>query len=435
MASIANGFREFGLFNLDDTLLRVGLALAIGLLVGIERGWRTREEEAGERTAGLRTFALIGLSGGVFALLARETGPMLLAAGFLAVAGALTLFRWRETQHEGTFGATTLVGAFLTFGLGAYAVLGDMVVAAAAGVATVSLLAAKDWLHAGLKVLTWPEIRSAIILLAMSFVVLPVLPDQGFGPYDAFNPSRLWLMTIVIAAVSFAGYVAVRVGGAEHGPLITGVAGGVVSSTATTLDLARRSREAPDASWLLLVGALAASAVMFVRVGVVVAIFGPGLLAVLSGPLAAAAVVTIGAAILIRASRAGGGKSSAVVAYGNPFDLTAVLGFGLLLALVLLLSKALTALLGAQGGLALAAIAGVADVDAITLSMTEVAGRSIGAGPASLSILTAVAANSLSKSVIAMMVGDRRFGLGYLAVNLAAIVAGGLLALAGTWSP
>jgi uncharacterized membrane protein (DUF4010 family) len=430
---IADAFREFGLPSLDETLIRIGLALAIGLLIGVERGWRTREEEEGERTAGLRTFALIGLSGGVWGLLARDLDPIVLAAGFLAVAGALTLFRWRETQHEKTFGATTLVAGFLTFGLGAYAVLGDMTVAAAAGVATMALLAAKEWLHAGLKVLTWPEIRSAIILLSMTFVVLPILPDQGFGPYEALNPRRLWMMTIVIACVSFAGYVAVRIAGTQYGPLITGLAGGVVSSTATTLDLARRSREAP-ANWrMLLVGALAASAVMFVRVAVIVALFGPGLLVFLSGPLAAATVATTAAAILIRGS-GGAHKASSAIAYENPFDLKAVLGFGLLLALVLFLSKALTELLGGQGSLGFAAIAGIADVDAITLSMIEVAGRSVGPGIAALSILVAVSVNSLSKSVLALFVGARRFGLAYLAVSLAAIVAGGLIALGGRWA-
>jgi uncharacterized membrane protein (DUF4010 family) len=241
-------------------------------------------------------------------------------------------------------------------------------------------------------------------------------------------------MTIVIAGVSYAGYVAVRIAGTQYGPLITGIAGGVVSSTATTLDLARRSREAPGASRMLLVGALAASAVMFVRVAVVVGLFGPGLLGVISGPLAAATVVTIAAALLIGAGSAGQGGTSSAVAYENPFDLKAVLGFALLLAVVLLLSKALTELLGGQGSLALAAIAGIADVDAITLSMTEVAGGSISAGIAALSILVAVTANSLSKSGLALIAGGRRFGLAYLAVSLAAILAGGLIALAGSWA-
>src|SRR5690606_38459035 len=152
-------------------------------------------------------------------------GEMAFAAGFLAVAGAVTLFRWRESEREGGFGATTVVVAFLTFGLGAYAVAGDMTAAAAAAVATAAILAAKGWLHAWLRALTWEELRSALILSAMTFVVLPVLPDRGYGPYEALNPRSLWLMTIAIAGVSFIGYVAVRVAGSRHGPLIAGVAG------------------------------------------------------------------------------------------------------------------------------------------------------------------------------------------------------------------
>ncbi|KAB2867668.1 MAG: MgtC/SapB family protein, partial [Bauldia sp.] len=193
-----------------ETLTRLGLALAIGLLIGVERGWREREEAEGERAAGLRTFALIGLFGGLWGLLSKELGAQALGLVFLAFAVAATVFRWRETEREGTFGMTTLIAAFLAFSLGVYAAVGDMTVAAAAGVAAVVLLAAKEWLHAWLKVITYAELRATLILLAMSFIALPILPDRGYGPYDAINPHGLWLMTIAIAGVSFIGYVAVK---------------------------------------------------------------------------------------------------------------------------------------------------------------------------------------------------------------------------------
>ncbi len=420
--------------NGDDTILRLGLALAIGLLVGVERGWREREEAQGERTAGLRTFALIGLSGGVWGLLTRFLGPLPLGLAFVALAGALTLFRWRETEREGTFGATTLVASFLTFALGAYAAVGDMTAAAAAGVATATLLAAKEWLHAWLKVMTWPELRSALILLAMTFVVLPILPDRGFGPYEALNPWQLWLMTIVIAGVSFIGYVAVKAAGARYGAVIAGIAGGLVSSTATTVDLARRAKAAPDSSPMLLTGALAASAVMFVRVGIIVSLFGPALLDRLAAPLAAAAVVTIAAALAFGARLSEPADDATATVYQNPFELKAVLGFAVLLAVVIFLSKALTTLLGGEGGILLAAITGIADVDAITLSMTEIASSATGPVFAAVAILVAVGANSLSKSVLALVVGGTRFGLRYLLVSLAALAAGGLVALAERWT-
>ena len=415
-----------------ETLTRLGLALAIGLLIGVERGWREREEAEGERAAGLRTFALIGLFGGLWGLLSKELGAQALGLVFLAFAVAATVFRWRETEREGTFGMTTLIAAFLAFSLGVYAAVGDMTVAAAAGVAAVVLLAAKEWLHAWLKVITYAELRATLILLAMSFIALPILPDRGYGPYDAINPHGLWLMTIAIAGVSFIGYVAVKIGGARYGALLAGTAGGLVSSTAATLDLARKARAAPATWRLQLAGALAASATMFIRVGVVVALFGPGLLDRVAGPLAAAAVVTVGIALALDPpwSKAAVEPPGDGAAFTNPFEFRAVLGFAALLALILILSKALTEAFGGEGGIVLAAITGLADVDAITLSMTQIVGSKASAAEAEIAILIAVAANSLSKSGMAVVVGGRRFGLVYLASSVAALVAGGAVAVA-----
>ena len=417
--------------NEIEILTRLGLALAMGLLIGVERGWRMREEAEGERTAGIRTFALIGLSGGIWALLATSLGAVLLAAAFLALAGAMTLFRWRETEREGRFGATTLTATFLTFALGAYAVVGDMTVAAAAAVVTMGLLAAKEWLHAWVKAVSWEELRATLILLAMSFVVLPVLPDRGFGPYDALNPRSLWQMTIAIAGVSYIGYVAVKVAGARYGVLLAGVAGGLVSSTVTTLDFARKARDAPASARLQLAGALAASATMFVRVGVVVTLFGPGLLARLAAPLAAATVVIATAALVLQAtwSEAESREGDEASQPKNPFELGRVFSFVAILAVILVATEAATANFGGQGGIALAAVAGIADVDAITLSMTQQAGGA-GAGEAAIAILVAVAANSIAKSALALFVGGLRFGLVYLAVTLIALAAGGAMALA-----
>ncbi|MCB1502069.1 MAG: DUF4010 domain-containing protein [Bauldia sp.] len=416
-----------------ETFTRLGLALAIGFLIGVERGWRERDEKEGERTAGLRTFALIGLFGGVWGLLSQEIGPAPIGLAFLAFAAAATLFRWRQTEHEGVFGMTTLMAMFVTFSLGAYAVLGTMAVAAAAAVATAGLLAAKESLHARLGGLTWPELRAALTLLAMTFVALPVLPDRGFGPYQVLNPYELWLMTIVIAGVSFTGYVATRVAGERYGPLIAGTAGGLVSSTAVTLDFARRAREAPALRRTYLSGALAASTVMFARVIVVVALFGAGLAGAVAPALAAAAAVSAAGALILNHSFApapatGAQESPAVK---NPFEIRFVLGFAVLLAVILVLTRIAGDTLGGAGNIVLAAVAGLADVDAITLSMTRLAG-----GPdatvAAIAIIVAVASNSVSKSVLAMTVGGVRFGLGYAAVTALSLAAGTVAALA--WS-
>jgi uncharacterized membrane protein (DUF4010 family) len=412
--------------NEQEIFTRLGLALGIGLLIGLERGWRERVHAEGERTAGLRTFALIGFSGGVWALVADRLGAVTLAVAFLAFAAGFTLFKWRESEREGDLGATTLVAGLLTFGLGAYAVLGSMAAAAAAGVVTAALLAAKAYLHDWIEALTWQELRATLILLAMSFVALPVLPDHGFGPYEALNPASLWLMTVAIAGVSFIGYVAVRLTGDRYGTLIAGIAGGVVSSTAATLDTARKARARPKMRRIELAGALVASTVMFLRVLLIVALFGASHLAHLAGPLVAAAAVSFAAALALFgaawSSRRADGDDGPV--FTNPFDLLAVLRFAALLAVILVASKGLTAAFGGRGITLLAAATGLADVDAITLSITRI-GASVSAVDAEIAILVAVAANSLSKSAIALFVGGRGFGLMYLGLTAVAVAVGG----------
>ena len=408
----------------QELLMRLGLALAIGLLIGVERGWRERTQEEGERTAGLRTFALIGLFGGVWAVLYGVVGPLPLAVAFLAFDGGFTLFKWRESEREVDFGATTLVAAFLTFALGALAVVGDMTVAAAAGVATAALLAAKRWLHRWIETLTWEELRATLILLVMSFVALPLLPDRGFGPYDAINPHALWLMTIAIAGVSFIGYVAVRVIGARYGTLVAGVAGGLVSSTAATIDFARKAKAAPATARIELAGAFAASSIMFLRILVIVALFGPFHLVLLAGPLSAAALVLLGGSLAFGARWSGEGEGGAAArTFRNPFELLAVLRFATLLAVILVASKWLVALFGGRGAVGAAAIAGLADVDAITLSITQVQGASISAVEAAAAIFVAAVANSATKVGIAFTAGTVAFGLRYGAVTLAAVLA------------
>jgi uncharacterized membrane protein (DUF4010 family) len=417
---------------LDETevLTRLSLALGIGFLIGIERGWRERDQGDGGSTAGLRTFTLVGLSGGIWGLLATPLGPAPLAVAFAVIGAALTLFRWRETSREGTFGATTLIAGFLTFALGAYSVLGSKTTAAAAAVAVAVLLAAKNWLNAWLKAMTWQELRAALTLLAMSFIALPVLPDRAMGPYGALNPRSIWIMTIAIAGVSFMGYVAVRLIGKRYGTLVAGIAGGVVSSTATTLDMARRARNAPEQRDNLLAGALAASAVMFVRVGLIVGVFGPFLLPVLIAPLAAAFVVTAAAALFLdppwRPAPAGIGDGNS--AFTNPLDLPVVLLFGAMIAVILVLTKALTMNFGAAGAVVLAAIAGLADVDSVTLSMTQLSAGVT--ADAVWGILVAVAVNSLSKSFLAVSVGGWRFGRVHIAASFAALAAGAVATLA-----
>jgi uncharacterized membrane protein (DUF4010 family) len=417
----------------DDLLLRLGMALAIGFLIGLERGWKDRTEQEGQRTAGLRTFTLIALLGGIFGALTKDQNFLLLASGFVIVSGALAAFFWREGVSEDDFSATSLVAVMLTFMLGAFAVLGEPVVAAAAGVAAAVLLAAKVQLHGWLTRITWPEFRAGLMLLAMTFIALPLLPHRAIDPYGAVNPYELWLMTILIAAVSFAGYAAIRIAGPERGTVMAAGAGGIVASTAVTLTLARLARDNPARIRLLGGSVILSGAIMMLRVLVVVAIINLAFAKSLAPALlAAAAAMLLLAFWLIRSAPGGKKKANAAdIRLKNPFDLLEVIRFGLILTAVMLLAVAARHFFGEAGLIGLAAISGLADVDAITLSMAKTAGTDMTSGPA-LAILTAVGVNTLAKTGYAAYVGGARLGLIVAAgtvVGFAAAAAAYLLVL------
>lgn len=381
----------------------LAVALGIGLLVGMERGWVGRNEPEGERTLGLRTLGLTGLLGGVAGAIAQvepQSGGPLLAAAFMVYALIIAVLRYREMRRDDTLGATTVVAALLVFALGAFAVLVDRELAATAGVAATLLLAFKSVLHGWLQRISWLELRAGLVLLVMSVVLLPVLPDRGFGPYKALNPHELWLMTVLIAAVSSIGYIAIRVAGDRWGVLLSAVAGGLVSSTVVTLTLARLSAEHPEREPLLRAGILLANATMMVRILIMASLFNAGLVRFLVIPLLAATLVLVGWAALLN-SRNVASQEDQGLSLGSPFELPTVLKFGLLLSAVMLASKVLSEVAGPSGAYAVALASGLADVDAITLSMARLAGRSLSLSDAAGAILLAAMVNSLNKAALA----------------------------------
>lgn len=418
---------------------RLAVALAIGLIIGIERGWKQREEREGGRAAGLRTLTLAGLLGGVWGALASAHGAWGMAAlgiAFAVFTAVIAVFRLREMEQVKSVGATTVVAAMLAFSLGAFAMV-DMVAAAAAGVATAMLLALKAVLHAWLERLTWEELRASLVLLAMTVILLPILPDREMGPLGALNPHEIWVMTITIAAMSFAGYVAIRAAGPGPGVVLSGLAGGLVSSTAVTLTMAKLARDHPEQQRLCASAALLASAVMALRVLAVVGVFNIAFVRWLLPPLACAVLAQVLVAGCL--PRWGLNRDRSMVEplqLKNPFDLGVVLGFGAILAVVMTLAKALTLWTGATTVMALAAVSGVADVDAITLSMARLGRADIPVETAALAILLAVGVNSVSKVVLGAVLGGRMFGA-MLAGGTALAIAAGLVTLwiAATWQP
>jgi uncharacterized membrane protein (DUF4010 family) len=408
----------------DELFRRLAVALAIGLLIGLERGWQLREEAEGERTAGLRTFTLTGLLGGICGAISTVGSPLVLPAAFLTFGAAFTLFSWLEASSEQTFSVTGVVAALLTFALGAYAVLGQPAVAVAAAVAMAILLALKAPLHAWLRQLTWLEIRAALILLAMSFLLLPVLPDRAVDPWGALNPAEIWLLAILIAGVSFAGYVAVRAMGDEAGIAAAAVAGGVTSSTATTLSFARLGREHPEASRLLAGGILIAGVIMLLRVVAIAGALQPSLIVELGPAVAAgAAILATGAAVLLLGRGTPKLGPSPVLTLKSPFELATVLKLAGLIAAIMVAAKIASTYVGARGLYLLAAASGVADVDALTLSVARLAGSQITATDAATAILLAAGVNTAVKAGMAAYLGGRGIGAPVAVASVLAIAA------------
>jgi len=414
----------------DEIVLfeRLGVALALGLLVGAERGWQTRQRAEGQRVAGFRTFGLIGLLGGLWALIAAQTGVLVLAVAFAALAAVLIVSQAQFLRKDGDVGATTMVAALVTFALGALAGYGAMTIAAAGAVIVTLLLGIKPQLHGLVEHLEREELMAVIKLLLMSVVLLPVLPDDGYGPWQALNPYRIWWMVVLIAGINFTGYMAIKLAGPRRGVLLTGLFGGLASSTATTIGLARLAKGATTLQRLAAAGIIVAATTMLPRMLLISAVVAPALALRLAGPLLLGTLAGCGAAAWTwrRARRQ---AVSDNVAARNPFELSVALQFGALLALVMVLSYALQDWLGHAGLYLLGAVSGLSDVDAVTLSLgTRVGAGSLVAEIAAVAILLAAAVNTLVKAGLAAAISGG--GLAWrVALGAAAILAGGALGL------
>ena len=404
----------------------LGVALALGLLIGLERGWQERDREEGERVAGVRTSALIGLLGGVFGLLAQDLGGIFLGLAFAALAGVLVAGHVVGQQRVADLGITTQIAGLLAFLFGAMATQGHVVLATAAAVVTTIVLSIKPLLHRLLERLERGELYATLKMLLISVVVLPLLPDQGFGPWEVLNPYRIWWMVVLIAGISYVGYFAMKLVGEHKGILATGLLAGLASSTAVTVNLSRLARKKNAPLDVLAAGVLAAGATMFPRVLVVTGVIQQSLALSLLWPMAVMSVVCYAAAWFLwrRASAPAGDHGS----IGNPFELRPALIFAAILVALMLLSRALADTFGDAGVYALAAASGLADVDAITLSLANMAGDAIDAGTATLAILIATMVNTLVKAAFALGIGGRAFGV-RVGVAATIVVSSGL----ATW--
>ena len=397
--------------NLDlASIQNFAIAILIGALVGIEREKRRGTEVT---IGGIRTFILLAMLGALGGLLATKFAtiwPLLIVlvlSSLTVVAGFLI----DADARKGPIGLITELAAIVVTLLGGLATMDQAALAVCLGIVLAALLAFKQPLHGLIDRIGWDDIFAGLRLLIATFIVLPLLPDRTVDPWGALNPRELWLLVVMISALSMVGYVAGRWLGPGRGAVITGLAGGLVSSTAATLAFSRQSREAQGArgARMLATGTLIAWTVMFARILVISFAVYPTLLPQLAVPMAAMGLVSLaGVGYLYwrhRQSRSEAKTASAEIAISTPFSLTQAIKFALLFAVILLLVKIVGNLDQQEGLYLVAALAGSTDVDAITLSMSQFA-RGGGGEIAVIAIVIAALANTAVKAGMAVVIGS-----------------------------
>ena len=397
-------------------LLGLGTAVGIGALIGIER----EHAESAGRFAGVRTLPLVALLGALTAAFV----PELLAPAFLLVAGLIVVAYYGKVRVAEDVGTTTAVATALTFLYGVMAVTSPRTRTAAIviGTLTTVALASKERIHGYVERIGREEMEHTLTFLILALVVLPLLPDRSIEPLLGLNPRFVWLMVVFVSGISLAAYLLTRLFGPTRGIGVVGFLGGMASSTATTVSMASRVRDDADLTAVCAFAAAIASVAMFPRLLVEVAAVNPALL----GPL----VVPVGAITVVGGGVAGiyfwrlGRVEEPAVEIDNPFRIRPALLFGAAFAAILVVSREGSAVLGTSGIYATAAISGLADADAITITLSRLAAEgTIAEDVAVIGIVVGAAANTTVKVGIAWVLGSRA-----LALRLAVIVASGLVA-------
>ncbi|MEZ5997829.1 MAG: MgtC/SapB family protein [Hyphomonas sp.] len=404
---------------------RAGVALAIGLLIGLERGWKDRGDPVGSRVAGFRTFGLIGLAGGLAGVLDAGNG-FVIAAAVLGLALLLREGFEASIGETRNVSATTMVAALVTFSLGAAAVRISPLLAAAAGVITAFVLWLREPMHRLLGLIEERELSAFLRLLLISIVILPLMPDEGLGPHGIINPRQVWLVVVLISGLGFVGYLGVKFLGEQAGIGLMALAGGLASSTAATLSLARLSAGDIGNERAYAGGVAAAWAVMFVRIGIIVGGIRYQLLHFVWLPLAAMFAVTgimAGMELLRRSER-----TPAQMTLSNPLDLKSALVFAGILVAALVVSRLAQEAWGTHGVFGVATIAGLVDVDAISISMSKLSLADLSDTVAARAIVIAAMSNTVFKTGLAFAGGTAAFGRRVL-LGAALTLAAGTVAL------
>ncbi len=413
-----------------DAGIRLGVAALVGLAVGVEREWSGHAPGASTRFAGLRTFFLFGVAGGAAGLLTISGMAVLGAAILLGVAGLVaTAFVVAMRRPGEPLDATTEAAALVVIALGALAGLGQLALAAGGVAIVVFMLGEKQKLHWLVRRIGEDELHAALQFAVLALVVLPLLPARATPWLGGMSPRDLWALVLLFSGINFAGYIARHAVGAERGYTLTGMLGGLISSTLVTLQFARRSRDEPEHGAALALGVIAACTVLPARVGLVTLVLSPAVarqaLPYLAAPLVAGMVLV---AIGLRRTRMTGSDG---VIHGSPLGLLSAIRMSVLFAAALAGINWIRAAWGASGVIATAVVLGLTDLDALTVAMARLGAErpdtllALAAAGIAVGIMT----NTVVKLGIALVVGRGRFrreagiGLAVLAVAVGAVIA------------
>ena len=408
-------------------LYRFGIALVLGLFMGLQREYAYQSREAeGELLAGARTYPIIALIGALAALGADETESALpLFGAVIAVGGLLAVGHYWRAQEQGT-GLTTEMAAIVAFFTGALCYWGTLRLAAALGVGTAVLLSLKVETHTLARRIDREDVYATLKFAVITVIILPLLPRESYGPapFDVLVPYNVWLMVVLISGISFLGYVLIETVGPKRGVGLTGILGGLASSTAVTLSVAERSRDARGLDQAFALALVSAWSIMFVRVLVEVAVIHPPLLTTVGLPVGGVLVAALLYCGYLYFGRPAERDEDEPPALQNPFRLVPAITFGLLYAVILVVANGAQSYFGDAGVYLSSVVAGLADVDAITLSMVQLRQKGdLAAETATRAILIAAAANTVLKGGIVALMGTR---------ELRRAVLPGLLLIVGT---
>jgi uncharacterized membrane protein (DUF4010 family) len=407
-----------------DLIVQILIALAIGALIGMER---ERKQSQHTEFAGIRTFTLISLYGIISAYISQFYNYFLILA-FLGLMVLVSLSYYRSSQWEEDIGITTEVVALLTFILGALCLSDQgLLIAPIIAILITALLALKSYIHHFVRRISEKELLNTLKFLIIAFVILPILPDQAMGPLGVFNPYQIWLIVVFISGISYAGYVAIKLMGPERGLGLTGIIGGLVSSTAVATSMAARVKESEVLIRIAVFATVIASSMMFFRILFEVLVINPNLITLLLVPMLSMGISGM-ALGFVAYKTTGVKKMDTDFKLENPFSLKPALIFGLLFIAILFLSTIANSFFGSAGIYVTSLISGVADVDAITISMALLAKDTITQDVAVTAITLAAISNTIVKFLIAFFFGTRKFGK-YIGLIFAVVITLGIASL------